>query len=486
MKPPSPPPEPLADSDSQPAEVQVQPSGSETPPAVSPKRDTSTSSRASRIALILRVILGIGVLILAGGITARLVATKPVAEANPDPDANLPRVVTFASSPVSVPRQWRGYGTAQAVISADVPARVTATVERIPAGIDPGEWVQANAILAELDTTDFTNAATAARNALLALNARIAQLAAEEQRLTSRLEIEVQDLEAARRDAERIRRLAERRAASEQDLTRTERDVLAARRTLNQLQDTADRIPPRLAELEANQAAAQADLDQADANAKRAVVRAPFAGVLQSVDVEEGESITAGSRVARVVQLSRIEVPIRIPASARNAFKVGDAVTLTVQRPAGPARFDATLRRIAPEFDADTRTATVYAELNQAPPTATQPGDDALLYPGSFVSASIDTPADRPRTVLPRQAVQDQRVLTVAGDRVKSVPVDIAWFYQGQLPQLGLPGQTQWVVLDQPLPPGTAVILTGSIKVLDGMKVIIEPSPQRPSPQATP
>ncbi|MEM7680981.1 MAG: HlyD family efflux transporter periplasmic adaptor subunit [Planctomycetota bacterium] len=440
--------------------------------------------KPTRVALVLRLVVGLVVLGLAGVAVARLVMTKPTASVSNDPLANTPQVDVVAPRIVPVPRQVRGYGVAEAVLSADVPARISAVVSKLDPPVQEGQAVSPTTVLVKLDDKDFINELALAAQALIATQARIDELTAEESNLRERLDIEQEDLGVAERELTRMREFNQNQAGSQQDLDQAERNLLSARRTRLQTQEQLVRVPARRAALEAELQRETTAQTIAQDNLDRAAITSPIAGVLQSLDVEEGENVQVGERVARVVQLGRIEAPIRVPSSARSLIEPGDAVAL--RSTADGRTWDAVVDRVLPEDDPDTRTFVVYAELDQ-----TQAIDRGapLLTPGTFLEATITAGRAQPQAVVPRRSIQIGQVLLVntldtspdVADRlpdgavlaqVRVTPAEVAYHYTGPLPTYGLPGETQWAVLARPLPASDGLILSASIKVLDGATVV--------------
>jgi multidrug efflux pump subunit AcrA (membrane-fusion protein) len=202
----------------------------------------------------------------------------------------------------------------------------------------------------------------------------------------------------------------------------------------------------------------------------RCLIVSPLDGVVQAVDVEAGESVAVGQRAARVVSLDVIEVPVRLPAAARASVRVGDRVELRAARRDGPT-WSAVVARIAPEDDAQTRTMTVFVELDQRAALAEQgPHAGGLLTPGVFLEATVATGAGSAQWVVPRRSLRAGRILLVEDDRLTSRPAGIAYTLTGWLEALPLPDR-QWAVLDEPLRDGELIVLDGSTALRVGQMV---------------
>ena len=163
--------------------------------------------------------------------------------------------------------------------------------------------------------------------------------------------------------------------------------------------------------------------------------------------------------IARIVDRSRIEISVRIPASSRALAPVGAKVDI-VPRDAA-ARHAGTVVRVAPEDDPASRTATVFVE----PATGASP-----IAPGSFVEAHIAAGGTEPRIAVPRRAIRDEHIAVVEGGRIHMRRVSVDFRYSGTPVGAGV-ADTDWAVLDDALPAGTLVVLDGSRSLAEGQSV---------------
>jgi RND family efflux transporter MFP subunit len=466
-------------------------------PADRPSRDRvsdrSSRPRATRqgdfvgLRIATRGAIALGVLLLGVGVFMALVATGNETPRKA-PGADARRVLTMQLEPVTVSRPWRGYGTAEAVDSADVPARVTATVAELPEAVREGQRVRRGDVLARLDPGDFQRDLDSARERLADLEGQLARLDVERRRLERQVELETEDVAIMQREQQRMRGLVERRSANQKDLDDTTRALITAQTQLARSREALESLPARRRSLEAQLAGQRSGIEQAEANLTRSTIVAPIDGILESVDVEVGEQVTAGSRVARVVGLSTMEVGLALPASARGSVVVGDRAVLASV--SDGQRWEGQVGRVSPRDDTDVRTVTVYVDVEQ-------PGADrrfgtrdgrALLTPGVFVSGWAIGEARENCWVVPRRSVREGRLMVVYGLGVdglgmaKSVPVDVAFTVSRESVAEaafaeGMP-DADWVVVagrDEPLRAGLSVLVTPPSDLRDG--AVIEPLP---------
>lgn len=414
-----------------------------------------------------RIVVCVLVLGAAIGIYEGLVATKPVLEGQSAGDV-AQRVLVFRPQLVPVRRHANGFGTAAAIERAEVPARVASTVVSVPPEILAGAAIRRGSTIAILDDSDFQRELEMTNNTLADVDAQLARLEIEQRAWQDRVALADEDVRLARADADRVRRAQLDGAAKDREIDQAAGRAVAAERAAVATREELDKIPARrigLAALRERQIATQRLAQQ---SLDRCRIASPIDGVLQAVNVKEGESVVPGQAIARVVNLSRIEVPLMLPASARGEIGVGDDVTLFDETAGGSRhgrQWSASVARIAPEDDASTRTMTVFAELVQDPSVA------GALAPGRFVQGVVVGARPLARMLLPRRAVRSDRVFTVSGERVARREVVPDFAVEGEFPALGLP-DTAWVALRDPLPDGDLVVLDGSRSLEPGVKAV--------------
>lgn len=420
------------------------------------------SKRNVVLSIVFRILACLVVLVVAVGIFGMLRSSKPQPERTSQAGL-LPRVVVMRAQAVPVRRQWDGYGTAQVMDSADVPARVMATVSAIPDSVLAGSDVLQGDLLVQLDDTDFLRQVEIATHAIDDLDAQLEQLRISTRSWSDRLELAQEQVALARAEMDRVSEAFGRGAAKQREVDQARTALLNAVREETAAREESDKLVPRRSSLEAMKAGQEAQLELARLNVDRCRIVSPLTGVLQSVDVEVGENLAVGQRVARVVDLSRIEVPLRIPSAARSSLRIGDEVIL---RPAGDGRDQwlSKVARISPDDDRGTRTMAVYAEVRQNPKSP-----DGLA-PGRFIRGIVSSFSNAPRWIVPRRALSGNRIQLINDGRVAGREIDIDFEIESEFRQLGLP-DVQWVVLSQTLRDGDLVVVNASRMMAEGLAV---------------
>ncbi|MHC5114215.1 MAG: efflux RND transporter periplasmic adaptor subunit, partial [Planctomycetota bacterium] len=281
---------------------------------------------------------------------------------------------------------------------------------------------------------------------------------------TERVRLATEQVALGKAEYDRVYAAFERGVAKQREVDTAKQSWIAMIRDETAAREELDGLKPRKSALEAQRLGQESQLRLARQNVERCRITSPIPGVLQRVDVEVGESLAPGQQVARVVDLRRIEVALRLPSSARVSIGLDDDVEL---RATGSADRHWTMRvtRIAPEDDASTRTMGVFVEVEQ------DPARRGAIVPGQFVRGLVTASVPATRWVVPRRALAGERILLVEDGRIVSRPVDVAFHVENEFPTLGLPDR-QWVVLGAPLPDGALVVVNGARALRDGMPVV--------------
>jgi len=427
--------------------------------------DAPFAPRPSRLDLVRRASLSLGIVLGAIVLVIWMVRTRPVA-ASKAPDERPVPIAVMEVSPMPAVRGIRGYGTVRALESADVAARVEGVVVALGPGVREGMRVEKGAVLLELDGDDARRQLQAALQSLAALRAQKQGLDIEERALADSLRLAEEELKLAREEVARVEAAFADGVALQRELDRARTAALAADRGLSMAREALEMVAPRREALAAQGEAQSEAAERARLSVERSTIVAPIAGILQSLPVEPGETVAPGRVVARIVEPSRLEVPIALPASSRALLATGQRVQVME---ASGAMVEGSLTRLAPEDDPVARTMVAWAEL---------PGGSGLV-PGSFVEATVLAPDATPRTVVPRRSVRNDRLLLVEDGRVRWQPVRTAYAIRRAQPQSGL-DDIEWLALEEPLPHGTLVVLDAARRIEVGARV----EPLRPGETA--
>lgn len=166
--------------------------------------------------------------------------------------------------------------------------------------------------------------------------------------------------------------------------------------------------------LEARLRAARQDLDAATAARTGSgagtplTVRAPWPGIVASVDVSPGQSVAAGTALGRLVK--RAPLWLEVALRPEDAAVIGNAVdAVNVRRNTGRQAETTSLSNVrfvarAPEVDPRTGAQTLTLEAVDS---------SGALAIGSVVEAEIVLPGGRPGITVPASALVDDGGITV-------------------------------------------------------------------------
>lgn len=423
-----------------------------------------------------RVIAVVVLLMASSGVFGLLMATRKQSEKRP-PALAAVTVRAIDADRHDTDRVWSGYGTARTMRGADIVAEVSGRVIERSGSIEPGKRVRRGELIVRIEDTDYVNALDSALQSVRAIEAQIDGLAVEEEQTRLQVQYAEEEIETARRDLDRIDQSIAAGVGNAGERDSVYAALLRAQRQLALLRQQLDLIPSRRLQMQAQLGAQNASARVARQNVERSTIRAPFDAELQSVSPREGDWVGAGASVARVVDLSRMEIPLKLPSSSSSWVRVGDETRLWVREPVGEPQWVGTVIRVAPEADVSSRTITVFVEVDQ------DPADAGRLLPGQFVHGRVMTRDEHERVILPRRAVQSDTVF-VAGElqeevrTIRKVPVRVAYSFEGMRPEID-PVETQWVALELGFEPdrGSHVVVSLLDQVVTGMRVRLERDP---------
>jgi membrane fusion protein (multidrug efflux system) len=234
------------------------------------------------------------------------------------------------------------------VVAAEVGGQVVAV------NAEEHERVDAGAVLIEIERTFLEAAAERARAQLLRANAAHGLAVTE---------------------FERQRGLAEREVASEAALDRASNEERASYAALLD---------------------ARAALSDARKRLEKTEIKAPFAGVVNSLDLEPGAYLQPGQAVVELLDLSEIEVEFGVTDREVVALRVGDPVNLQIDVFPGES-FGGTIARGGRAADERTRKYPVQARV---------PNADGRLLASMLGQVRFGVGDGSPAIWIPRRALQ--------------------------------------------------------------------------------
>jgi multidrug efflux system membrane fusion protein len=261
-------------------------------------------------------------------------------------------------------------------------------------------------------------------------------------------------LEAQRAEATYRKALADRRRA-EQDQERREqlaKEQLVAAEELNRSRGEADRLAA-----EADSARAARDI--ALQNVRRADVRAPHGGVINTKAVETGQFVKLGNILATIVDTSRLRLRFKVSEGESLRARSGQSVSFKVSA-LGDTAFSGQIYHVGEVADPSTRQVEVLAWVKN-------PG---VLKPGFFAEVDLASEMRAGAIVVPERAVLASErgfvAYVVDGTTARVRPL-----------KLGIRTGDGGVEILSGVAAGEKVVVEGSDRLSDGMEVQVAAAP---------
>jgi multidrug efflux system membrane fusion protein len=182
-------------------------------------------------------------------------------------------------------------------------------------------------------------------------------------------------------------------AAREADLTRAEQERDRAQREFDNATALVERgisTVDRVAEARASLAAALASVSAAEEAIGDTEIRAPFAGRLESLDINVGEFVSLGGDVGRIVDNTPLTIAIQIPQQSLRDIKVGqvaEVAFITGETAKGEVDF------VSRSADAETRTFMARIKVPNADGAIPAGISAQLRIPTGEMTAHFVSPA---------------------------------------------------------------------------------------------
>ena len=211
---------------------------------------------------------------------------------------------------------------------------------------------------------------------------------------------------------------------------------------------------------------ATANFNQAEQDLARTQIRAPFAGLVRSENVDIGQFVSRGSPIATIYagnqaevrlpiadrQLAFLNIPVSIRGEIPQEFQ--PEVTLTAQYAGQILEWKGNIVRSEAEIDVSSRMVQLVARVESS-------SNPVPLSIGLFVSAEIEGLAADNIVVLPREALRNNNQVLVVDkeNRLRFRKIDTLRLYQDDL------------LIKSGLEAGERVCVSPIQTVIEGMKV---------------
>jgi RND family efflux transporter MFP subunit len=259
--------------------------------------------------------------------------------------------------------------------------------------VKEGQSVRANELLAKIDDTDYKLEVATAEEARVKALADYALMQMSESSLTaspsSQKDIEI--ISSAKIKWEEAEGNYKKGLISREELERTrkEYDLTRIMAGLSREQVTSSQVGLKRAEVA---------LEIARRNLAKTEIRAPFSGIVTDVEAVEGEMITRGKNLLKLVDLSTIKLEAKVLESEIGLIEAGREAQVVF--PAYPDKsFVGKISAISPMVDSDTKTCTVMIHLANP---------EKLIKDGMYAQVRIDSQIFENRLLVPQEAILER------------------------------------------------------------------------------
>ncbi len=320
-----------------------------------------------------RLLLSLAILLVAILIVGVLIATRP--EANTElksPPVTRVEVIRVRVEDLQPEVELTGVLRPRQVASL----RFEVSGELLQRAVEPGARVAKGELLLQLDEADY-------RDAVIETEAQLSdtRAAIKQDRILRELARENRDL--AQREYQRLEKLGKGSLASASN-----RD--SARQRLIGLESELARLEYGIASGRARLARQEAALSRAQRNLQRTRLEAPFAGRVNRVLVEVGDSLLANTLALELIDTEALELHLEVSGGVAVALSLGQPVTVKVDGRLASGELTAL------QYDPDPVTHTHPARIRV-------PGDN--LLPGELGQVSLPLRVREDALVVPASAL---------------------------------------------------------------------------------
>jgi multidrug efflux system membrane fusion protein len=315
---------------------------------------------------------------------------SPASEAEPDAVAPveadkgvseidaMPKVSAVTVENSAVRRSVRASGVTQPKSIVTVSTEISGTVRKVPPS--EGAAIAKGDVLLSLNTDTLPVRIEAAKAeiaaAQTAYDSAVKQAGGtyEEERAAAKANLEV-----AEKRLDIARRLASRNFSAPVELAQLKADFENARMALARIELAKNlRSEVDVSQNLARLATARSNLAVLRDQLSKSTIAAPADGWLETIDVDTGEQVAAGSPVATILDMAELKIVVAVPQTDIAHVSIDDPVSVDI---AGAGWRAGKVTRIASITSSTTRTFDVEV---------TVPNAERLLRAGMSVEATID------------------------------------------------------------------------------------------------
>lgn len=362
---------------------------------------------------IIKFLLPILLLSSGVGVFAYLKSTRPQ-QAPAKIEERIWQVAVQIAEPQAIAPLLTLYGEVETPDLLQAAAPGNAVVEQV--FVREGQAVKKGTLLIQLDQGDFQPQVDQAKANVAELEAKILSENNRHQADLRLLKHEEQILALAKANVKRVAQLKQKQLGSESALDEAQQQASQQALTVTQRRYQIDDHSARLKQLEAGLLRAKAALAQAELDAKRSKIIAPFDAIIAKVQVASGDQVTKSQILLWLYAVNDLEIRARIPMPYRDELQ---RALQQKQQISGQL-----------QLDQDTMILLHLDRLSgQADPTGVdglfqlEQGHDWLRL-GEMVQFQLQRPVQPNAIVIPYQALYGgNRIYRLRDERMQSISV---------------------------------------------------------------
>ena len=406
--------------------------------------------------LITRVVIPVGIILLAIVIAATLVISRPKAIVR-DNEEKYWLVSVVDANPVSISPQLTIYGKTESPHMTRLTAAINADVHEVIA--KEGQTVEQDQLLVKLNDADYQ----------LQLKQRQADLAEIKAQITSELDRHESNklalqheqalLKLSQKELERAKSLKRENLSTQSRIDEAEQVVVKQQLSVNNRLLAVNDHKARLMQLKARATRAEALRDLAALDIKRTSITAPFSGKITSVNVSPGDRVKTGDALLELYDSNSLEIRAQIPTQyetvVHETLSSGDAISgfAIINHHKLPVVLD----RLSGKITQGSGGLDGLFRIDK---------QDDQLQIGRTVELRLSLPAVDNAIALPREAIYgSDRVYRLVDQRMSSLNVQRIGEMQSEN------GDSYVIIKSDDIQAGDKIISTQLPNALDGLLV---------------
>jgi len=415
---------------------------------------TSDYFETMMIQRLIRWILPVLILVLAGSLFTYLKASKPERQ-KPQASEKVWQVNVMTAEPKSLAPDLTLHGKVETPSLLKAAAPGAGQISSVL--VSAGAYIKSGQTLISMDRRDFSVAQHQAQADVADIEAQLAELRIQNQSSQKALEQENKLLDLARNEVKRVERLKQNNLSSESALSAANEVLGKQELALLARQLEVDRYPSTQRQLQARLARARARLSETALALERSEVRAPFDGIVSEVMVAAGDQVRAGDQLVSLYALDGLEIRASIPAGyqteLQRALEAGDSLTASAEM--GEDIFTLKLLRLAGSARADGIDAFFRVQQGVS-----------RLRIGNLLKLQLQRPLQEQLLAVPYRSIYgNNRVYLLRDGRMHAVTVESV----GQFTLAD--NSAALLIRSAEIQSGDQIITTHLSNAVDGLKV---------------